>query len=425
MGWLNRVMSLALCTALVACGGNDDSSSGTATVRLINASAGYAALDFYIDGAQAGSEVAQGSAGSYGSANSSGSSIAIHSAGSSTALLSSTMSPAANSSTAVIAYGWQGALKTLTLNESITAPSTGSTKVLFIHTAVDAGTLDVYLTAPSDDLANATPLSASLAAASTAGHFTLTAGTYRLRVTRAGDKSDLRLDVDGIALADQGVAALILTPGSGGVLVHALLMLQQGSVTAFANTKARVRAVGSVAANARISLELGGQPLLANALSPSIGSYTLVPAGSPAPNLTIDGSAAPLAAQALQAGADYTLLLWGTAAAPQNTLIVDDNRLPSTSGQTKLRLVHGVSSLGAPLTLTADFAVTASDVAEGQASSFGAISASSSARLEVSSPLSIDPVYGIDSASLVANGLYTVFMLGDSSKPVGALRRER
>jgi hypothetical protein len=39
MGWLNRVMSLALCTALVACGGNDDSSSGTATVRLIGSGA--------------------------------------------------------------------------------------------------------------------------------------------------------------------------------------------------------------------------------------------------------------------------------------------------------------------------------------------------------------------------------------------------
>jgi hypothetical protein len=419
-------MSLVLCAALAACGGSgDSSSSGTAPVRLINASAGYAALDFYIDGTQVGSSVAQGSAGAYGSANSSGSSISMRSAGASTALLSTSISPAANSPLAVVAYGWQGALKMLTLNEAITAPSAGTTKLLLVHTAVDAGTLDVYLTGSTDDLASATPLSASLTSVTTAGHYTLSTGTYRLRVTGAGNKSDVRLDVNGIVLADQGVAALILTPGSGGVLVHALLMAQQGSVTSFANAQARVRAIGSVAANARISLDLGGQPLLANALSPSIGSYTLVPAGSPAPNLTINGTATPLAAQTLQAGADYTLLLWGTAAAPQNTLIIDDDRLPSTSGQTKLRLVHGVSSLGAPLTLTTDFSVIASNIAEGQASSFSTITASSSARLEVSSPLSIDPLFSIDSANLVAGGLYTVFVLGDSSKPVGALRRER
>jgi len=221
------------------------------------------------------------------------------------------------------------------------------------------------------------------------------------------------------------VATLMLTPGSGGVLVNGLLAVQTGAVTAFNNTLARARVVGSVSGNGKVTAALGGTSLLANATSPAIGSYTQVTAGSTVATLVVNGTAVTVPNPVLSAGGDYTLLVWGDAAAPQLTLIADDNRLPSVTSNAKIRLIHGVAGMGSALTLTTDFSAVASNVAQGTASAYATVAASSSMRLDVSSPLSSTALYTLSDANIVAKGLYTVFVLGDSSSPSAALRKDR
>lgn len=84
------------------------------------------------------------------------------------------------------------------------------------NTAVDNGSLDVYLTGSDDALDDASATVSAVTGGSVASYSTVTSGTYRLRVTGAGDKNDLRLDVPAMTLGSTQVATLIVTPGQRG-----------------------------------------------------------------------------------------------------------------------------------------------------------------------------------------------------------------
>ena len=95
----------------------------------------------------------------------------------------------------------------------------------------------------------------------------------------------------------------------------------------------------------------------------------LVPAGA-AINVSVNGASVAAPATALAAGSDSTLLVYGSAAAPTASLIADDNHLPTTTGNLKLRLLNGLTGAASPLTLDAAFAVIASNVVPGTASPY-------------------------------------------------------
>ena len=220
----------------------------------------------------------------------------------------------------------------------------------------------------------------------------------------------------------------MLTSGTGGVLVQALLVPQQDNVKALSSAQARARLVASVSGNGVVTASVGSSALLVNATSPAIGSYVVVGASSStAQALTVSVNGTPLAvpAQTLAPGGDYTLMVWGNAAAPQWTLLTDDNRLPAVATNARLRLVHGVVGLADALTLTTDFSPVAANVAQGQASAYATVVASATMRLQVTSPRSTTPLYDQTSTPISGNQLYTVFVLGDSSAPYTALRKER
>lgn len=61
------------------------------------------------------------------------------------------------------------------------------------------------------------------------------------------------------------------------------------------------------------------------------------------------------------------LLALGSVAAPALSWMAEDNRLPSSPARSKVRFVHGDASLGA-LSLSIDYAVSASEVGTGSTS---------------------------------------------------------
>ena len=77
------------------------------------------------------------------------------------------------------------------------------------------------------------------------------------------------------------------------------------------------------------------------------------------------------------------------------------------------------------MTLSIDYAVAASDVAAGTASTFASLTANSSARLDVSTATSSDAVYSATEVNLQAQGVYTLFVLGGNATPTGVLRKDR
>jgi hypothetical protein len=321
-----------------------------------------------------------------------------------------------------VAYGEVGAFGALRIDDSLEEADAGESK-LGIANVSSAGGLDVYLTEAGVDLDDTTPVLSAVGAS--LGQVTVDSGTYRLRVTATGDTSDVRLDVASLKLTDRGVASLILTSTHGGMLANAIYLPQEGQPTKLANTKARLRGAVGVANGANASIQMQGHNIVTSAAAGVIGSkYTLLDSGSVPVTLLVNGAAVATPNVDLQAGADYTLLVWNNGTGPQTSLIVDDNRLP-TSGTTKLRLLNGMSTLAAPLTLSVDFSPLIEGTLLGEVSDEVELAGGTDRQIDISNTSTAAGVLTRNGVTLQGNSIYTFFVTDNGPTAIGVLRRDR
>ncbi len=418
------LVAMALGAALLGgCGGN--SSSGSAQLRLLNASVGYPSLDMAVNGTVQNSAVAYGTAGNYVGVSTDAITTSVAIAGSGTSLSTASRTLGKDVHYTQVAYGWQGQIKTALIQEDTAAAPSGSASLSVLNLAPDAGNVDVYLSGANDPISNATLVATNVAGGSGSGFSQVGAGTYRLRVTGYGDNTDLRLDVQGLTLSSTQVATLILTSTSGGLLVNAIGMQQQSTVSAYTNTLARARVVAAVSGNGKVSLTLGSTTIATGMTSPNpYAPYAQLTSGTLPVTLSVNGAAVAVPDQALTAGHDYTFLVWGDVASPQMTLIDDDNRLPTNASNAKIRLVNAMNgSAAAPLTLVSDIAGTmANNVDVGTASPFFAnLPGSTSVRLQVISPLQVTPLVDLQNQNILPKSVYTMFVFGDPTTSPSSL----
>lgn len=416
--WMVVVSSVSV---LAACGGSGSSDGGSAQVRLVNASSAYSGLDLTVGDSKLATGVAYGKASDYASATA-GSSITatVQSAGTSLTSLAPTLTKGNHYS--VITYGWSGSMRSMILQEEETAPDTNYSKLLVLNLAGDAGNLDVYLTQNIDNLSSTTPNVSALGGGSSSGYLTMNSGTYRVRITGTGKAgADLRLDIPSITLDSKQVSTLVITPTEGGVLVNSVRLIQQGTLSVAGTNNARARVVAALD-GAKVSATLGTTTLMPELTAPKIGDYQLMNAGSPSLLVNVNGVALPVTTPALTAGKDYTFLVWGPVNNPQIAPLEDDNRLPTVSGTAKVRLINGLSS-GGGLTMTLDYGAVVSNVLPGTASAPVSINASATG---ATSLLSVDSTPAYDaSVSVVANGIYNVYIMGTPGNAVRVLRKDR
>jgi hypothetical protein len=431
--WSIHVALIATFLLLTGCGGGGGSDkTGPAQVRLLNVSPNYDSLDLFINDGTSGADTQKFSAVGYDTASAyttvtSGTyAVKFRKSGTTTTLLTlSADAIAKDTHSAYVAYGSTGRFGVLKIGEDQVALAANVSGVQIVN-ASEAGSLDVYLTDAAVDLNDATALVGSAASGAVAGTASIDTGTYRLRVTGAGDKTDLRLDVSNVTLVSTKTSSLILTPTQGGVLVNAALVAQQGDVTPELNTQARLRGAVAISGGTTVNAAAGGVTLLSNAAVGVIGSkYAQVAAGNLAVDLRIDGTAVTIPTQTLTAGADYTLLFWTDTNGAQATLINDDNRLASTSGKVKLRMINGMSALNVPATLSIDFAPIAEGIAVGQGSDFTELDAGTDYQFDVTNTSTSASLLTRDSVTLLGSGTYTFFMWGNSTTASGTLRKDR
>lgn len=409
---------------LAGCGGGTDRTKAHA--RLVNASAGYARLDVNQAGTPRQTALGYGQTAAYADFDrGSDTDLTVLATGSPTAMVTLRPALAKDQYYTLLAYGGAGALATLMLDDNVGTPASGQTLLRVVNAAPDAGALDVYVTAASDALAAAVPVQAGAAYGVLGSYATLASGSWRLRVAAAGSKNDLRLDVADLTLGSQQLVTLVVTPGAGGVLVNALALVQRGDVARLDGRQARVRAVAGVTAGGAVSASVGGVALLAGIGAPAAGAYQLVAAGAAAPALAVNGVGFTVPAATLAAGADYTLLVYGDAAAPLAAWIADDNRLPATAGQARIRLVNGVAHASGPLALALDYLPIAGGLAAGAASDYALGDASTTAQLAVTATGAAQPLYSASGQTIAAGSVYSVFVLGDAAAPTGVLRKDR
>jgi len=426
--WATRLvltLSLSATAFLTACGGGGGSGS-SAQIRLLNATQSYANLDLVVNDKTINSKIAQASVGSYGGVDTANAATQVQASdvGNSIAALAPGLT--GDSSYTLIAYGFAGAVRTSLLQEAQDAPDSGKVKVLALNLAPDAGQLDVYITTPDAALTDSTPFSTGLQGGAGSGYIQLNAGTYRVRVTGYNNKTDLRLDVSGVTLDSASVNSLILTSTSSGTLVNGFKLVQKGAVTPYPNTLSRVRMVNGLAGGTYASSTVQGKTLLINSPSPNRADYISLPAGASNLVVNVNGTVQNFAAPNLVAGTDYTLLLYGTATNPLFQPLVDDNRLPTTAGSVKIRLINALSGNNPLASLVVDYTTLASNVQAGASSTPAMISSTTGSTVQITSPLLANPLYnpgtngGTTSLTpLTANGVYTALIMGDSTVNTG------
>ena len=428
-----RVALLALAATLVACGGGSEDSGEDPKIRLLNLSTGYSSLDLMTnvdsddddDDETQSENVALESVSDFVTLEADDYTIKLRRSGSGSVLRSFAAEELVEETVnTYVAYGEVGQFGALRIDESLDQADAGENTLLVANVS-SAGTLDVYLTDANTDLDDTTPVLSGVGAS--LAQLTSDSGTFRLRVTASGDTSDIRLDIPGFQLVDRGVGSLILTSTQGGMLANAIFLPQQGQPTKFTNTKARVRGAVALANGAAATLQVNGQTILTSATAGVIASrYTLFDAGALPVGLSVNGAAVTVPNVTLAAGADYTLMVWSNAAGPQASLILDDNRLPAGgSSMTKLRLLNGMSTLAAPVTLSVDFSPVIEGTLTGQVSDEVEINAGTDRQFDVSNTSTAALVLTRSAITLQGNSVYTFFMTDNGTTPIGVLRRDR
>lgn len=407
---------------LAGCGGGEDVTK--AHVRFVNAST-YSALTLKIGDDTPASSVAYGADTGYQNVEPGSRTADVYSPGSATILSTATVSLTKDRDYTLLSYGKAGALAQVLLDDEIGTPSSGRALVRVFNTAADAGNVDVYLTGENEALSSATALQGAAVYGTMNAFVTINSGTWRLRVTAAGSKSDVRLDVSNINFDSESVRTLVITPSRGGVLVNALVVRQGGGLDNAANTQARVRVVAGAGGGQGVTASVGGTALLAGDTAPTRTAYTTLPAGTVAVAASAGSSTAALTSTTLQGGGDYTLLVWGASGTAQAAMLEDDNTRPSDSARARLRLVNGVAGATGALSLKVESVVTVSGVTSGTASSYADVAAASTPQLDVTAAGSTGTLCSVANKDASANGVYTLFALGDATSPSCVLSTDR
>jgi hypothetical protein len=176
-----------------------------------------------------------------------------------------------------------------------------------------------------------------------------------------------------------------------------------------------VRVVSALPASAAAAVVATvGAQTLAPVYSPNPGAYTLVTGGTSSYSITAGGAAVSgLPAATFATGADYTILVYGTTAAPKVSVFADDNH-QAVGGQTNLRLVNGGINATGGVTLYNNNVVVATSVGYGAASTYVGTISSGVSTLQLVTP-GVTPVTA--TAQLVSGSVYTVFVLDSTLTP--------
>src|ERR1700744_2125212 len=290
---------------LAGCG----SGSGSAPVRLVNASVGYETpgLGFQDESNQIVTGITYGNASAYSNVEAGSGSLTLettNNSGETSATAAQVRTINKDQRYSLVAYGVLNELRLVLVAESNITPDTGDANINVLNTSVDIGAVDVYLS-PSQDLSISTLIASSLAATtsspSQSAFAGITAGSYFITVVGANSIqqgiSDVRFQSPtAITLTALEVVTIILTPGASGVLANAIVLTQgtSGTAVSYLNTTARARAVTAIP-GATISV-VGTTPtatsvtLLAPSTTPQYSNYAVVQTGT-APVVTVNGAA--------------------------------------------------------------------------------------------------------------------------------------
>jgi hypothetical protein len=424
---LNTWAALAAALTLPLLQGCGDDNAQKGFVRVLNATSEYTSLDLYKLNNDGGNDLlvggtAAGAASAYQGIDKGSYTFEVKGSTSAGAATPAPGTISKGDHFTVVTYFSGNSTKTQFLSDEENNPSSNNAKLRIFNAAPsEAPSVDVYLTANAcnalavTDTAFATAVT-GLQTAYTQVTASAAGSTWKVCVFTAGDTSKLLLAIPALTLKNQEIATLILTHTSGGVLLNASVLDQQGAFTAYPGAISRVRVAADAAHGATVAVTLNGTQLTGSTASPAISDYVAIASGALTGNITIDSTTiSNFTLPAAAAGTDYTLLVTGNAGSPVATLITDNNT-PSTSTTqpVKARVINGVNNSTDAVSATIDNSSLGSP-AVGAASTYVNLPATTGTST-VQATITTNPASQVNQ-TFAAGGVYTVFVWGDVDGP--------
>jgi hypothetical protein len=202
---------------ITGCGGG-----GKTRFRLMNAVPDESNLEVLVNSTSVANNVAYGTSTGYQTVTSGSQQVVIEPSGSSTALLTQSISFSSGTDTTVIASSFSSSIAAFVLADDNSAPASGNFKLRIVNAAPGLGPADVYIVAPATDLNTVSPTLSNLGFDSASGYQSLTAGSYEVVLTPAGQKFPA-IDTGSLTFSSGQVRTFVGLNSQGGGFSYAML----------------------------------------------------------------------------------------------------------------------------------------------------------------------------------------------------------
>jgi len=445
---MQPVQKVSLCAVgavvaslLTACGSGNNTVT-PANIRLANASS--VTLNFSLNGTYDIPDVAAATASAYvqvppGTYNSSVYSPTL------TAGTGYPFSIATGQSYTTIGYVRDNLTNGALHVDNMAVPTSGFANIDVENISIDAGSLNVYLLSQGQSPTSSYTANFSSVQLGQSYPSSFVEGTYDVWVTGSGGVSDIRAVAKSITFNSTQPYTLALTSTPGGVLVDMTVVPQGGGIvgsttpnpTFHASTFARVRVLSalpfSTSANpavvqANITEASGTVVALPQDFSPNPTSYQLVTASTSSsatttvssivvtdPNTSTSVTVVPTNASTtpIASGNDYTILLYGTNAAPVALILTDNNQV--IANEASVRLINAaISSTTVDMNVEGSFPY-ATGIAYGATTTYAGVSPGTNLTLQVLGGSYDQTLTG---QTLKTDAVYTVLVYNASDPPL-------
>lgn len=347
-GWFKGLAGIAAASALIlaaGCGSNDDDNSAAqAKVRVLHASPDAPAVDVTINNTSIAANAPFKAATAFSNTNAGRGTVRVNVAGTATTVISATPDFNAGRSYTIIAANKVAAIEPLIIDDDGAAPASGQVKVRVVHGAPSAPAVDVYVTAPNAALAGATPTLAAVPFKTISSVLQVAAGSYQIRVTAAGSK-DAVFDAGTVPLAAGADLVLVAVDQNTGASPISLIGLTTDAAAPrfeLTDTRAQLRAFHASPDAPNVDILVDNALAAGNVPYLTAVGFVAVPNGARNVKVNAAGTATTVidVTPTLAAGKAYTAYAVGFLAGI-SALLVEDNLAAPTTGNAKIRVIHG------------------------------------------------------------------------------------
>lgn len=347
-GWLKGLAGITAASALILAagcnGGSDNNSSAQAKVRVLHASPDAPAVDVVVNSTAIAANAPFKTATGFSAINSGRGTVKVNVAGSNTIVISATPDFNAGRSYTIIAANKVAAIEPLIIDDDGAAPASGQVKVRVVHGAPSAPAVDVYVTAPNAALAGTTPTLANVPFKTISSVLQVAAGSYQIRVTAAGSK-DAVFDAGTVALAAGADLVLVAVDQNIGASPISLIGLTTDAAAPrfeLTDTRAQLRAFHASPDAPNVDILVDNALAAGNVPYLTAVGFVAVPSGARNVKVNAAGTATTVinVTPTLAAGKAYTAYAVGFLAGI-SALLVEDNLAAPTTGNAKIRVIHG------------------------------------------------------------------------------------